>query len=169
MTRQTHKSIGLLSILLIACCSHVPAQTTVSTVDKTNLYYLAFSAYLEKRNQMYEKTAGLADTNYLNLFVEEDSRLNNGFPAAIGRNTVEYLGYRERIEHYKKLRTEFRLIVFQPITTEGNRLIVNFGEYLWSWKKKTSIYSLSDGCKVEIYYDCEAGKFIVSKVDLWGV
>jgi hypothetical protein len=120
---------------------------------------------------MYERTPGLRKEDHLNIFVEYDLHLTPGLPTTIGRNTIAYLDFDQRVQRRKKLGGELRLTVMRPMKNKGSTLVFNFVEYLWNWnpKRNATSYALSDGCKVELIYDCEKKRFVVDKVEIWGV
>ena len=156
-------------LLLLLSGLVLPAQTTGQAPHEENLYLTAFSAYLSKRNEMYESTEGLKKRDYLNVLVESDINLNKDFPTKIGRNTIEYLEHAARMRKFDKLRQPFRLIVFRPMENAGNKVVISFAEYMWSYKRNGFLYSLSDGAQVVFRFDCEKQSFIVDKVELWGI
>jgi len=159
----------LYVLLFLTATISLSAQVTTTPNTENNIYYKAFAAYLEKRNAMYEGNEYLKKEEYLRIFVERDILLTDTLPRSVGKNSVEYLDWNQRKEKFDKVKEPFRLVVFRPMKNEGNRLVVSFGEYLWSYKKNNSIYALSDGARVELVYDCEKKDFIVDKVTLWGI
>ena len=156
-------------LLLLIISVMVSAQFQETKPDEKNLYYMAFVAYLEKRNQMYEGNEDLRKRDYLNILVEHDLFITDGLPKTIGKNKIEYLGEVERREKLDKLREPYTLIVIRPMKNEGNKLVISFAEYRWSYKKNRVTYALSDGARVELGFDCQKSKFVIEKVELWGI
>jgi hypothetical protein len=61
------------------------------------------------------------------------------------------------------------MIVFHPMTKVGERMMINFSEQKWSYKKKVQYYAVSDGAKVFFRYDCEKKDLVIDEVVLWGI
>lgn len=165
MLRQL--SVSLL--VLLYCVVSFAAQSGLPSRKSDDLYLRAFAAFLEKRNFMYEGNDFLRKQNYLNVLVEKDLQLTEGLPTTIGKNSVEYLDYAGRVDRYKRLRSELRIIVLRPAKNAGNTLIFSFSEYLWSIKGNKTYYALSDGARVSMKFDCIKQEFVVDSVELWGV
>jgi hypothetical protein len=149
-----------LNNLLIILAFTASAIAQKAPEYENNLYYKALSAYLEKRTKTYGK---------IDVIVEADPHLTANFPNLISGITVRFLNYGELRAEYKKQGKDLLVFVPQPMKNEGDRLVIGFTEHSVGFNKKGSVYSLSDGCRIEFVYDCEKREFVIDKVELWGI
>ena len=160
--RGTNTTLLLCSILL---CGLVLKGSAAEQED-SNFYRIAFVAFLESRAANYASIQGF---DPFNVRVQRDDLLTKSLPQQSGRFRIDYLDYAAIEKQYKHGRKPVPLIVVRPMTNEGDTLIVHFTEYQVSVRGKRMEMGLEGGGIVRLTHDCEAKKFVVAKVELWGV
>ena len=146
---------------MLLFCSSVLSQSNTPPAD-INLYSLAMSASLDKM----EKSWG---AEYRNMIVESTFELTDDLPTQFGEHRVEYLGYQELADRYKKLRKEFNVLHIHPMKIEDGKLKIGITVHSFSYKKGRYYYGLSDWSKVFFRFDCEKKEFVIDEVKLGGI
>jgi uncharacterized protein (DUF4213/DUF364 family) len=154
------KGIVALGVVLLFCSS-VLSQTNAATTD-LSLYGLALAASLDKM----EKSWGVG---YRNAIVQYTFEITDDLPSQFGEHRVEYLGYQELRDRYKKLREDFNVMQIHPMKIENGKLKIGITVHTFNYKKGSYNYGLHDWSKVFFRFDCEKKEYIVDDVKLGGI
>jgi hypothetical protein len=157
----------LISLILPALAFPIAAQDRGQTKLEDNLYYRALVATLEARSRDAEFAR--ANDPLHQVIIERDRQLNAGFPVKIGDVAIEYLWPDELRTRYQRLKHEFPIFVMRPISNDGDRLVVDFTRYWFTFTKNSNTYSLEGGYRVVLRYDCSHKTFVVESAKLWGI
>jgi hypothetical protein len=162
------KSIGRIAGFLIASlfAGANVAPSSPTDDNTTNLYRVAFIAFLETRAERYSKIGGV---DLRNTRVRQDARLTDSLPRQTGPFRIEFLDSDAVKKQYAKQKKAIPVIVVQPMRNDGDTLIVAFTEYQVSVRKGMFFEGLEGGGDVRLRHDCAAKRFVVARVDLWGI
>ena len=145
-----------------------PAPTPAQTASgEENLYHRALVACLDEKVKAYAKIDPTRD--YYDVVIARNDELTKDWPTQVGKYRVTYLDAEGLIKRYQERGKEFPILVTRPMINSGARLEISFTDYRISYKKPALNYALEGGCKVMIRYDCPEGKYVIEKVELWGV
>jgi hypothetical protein len=147
-----------------------------------NLYVRSLGACLEKELEAYSK---FSEIDFENILVVGDYKLTHDLPAKIGKFNLEYLYGVQLIEKFKTLtKTRYKargaipVIEIFPLRDKDSKLLFGYSNFwfrhsekggFFSKKKILNSFSLEGGCRVEIGFDSSQKKFVIEKVELWGV
>ncbi|HLM00651.1 MAG TPA: hypothetical protein VK400_06315 [Pyrinomonadaceae bacterium] len=147
-----------------------------------NLYVRGLRACLEKEVEQYSK---FSDADLYNILVLSDYKLTGELPAKIGKFNLEYLEGARLIEKFKSLtKTRYKergaipVIEIFPLSDKNNKLLFGYNNFwyrrtvksgFFSKRKIADSFGLEGGCRVEIGFDSPQQKFVIEKVELWGV
>ncbi len=162
------KRFALILLFLGVLADNALSQTKAASQNEDNLYAVALSACVKKEFEEYGDIASSGRT-FFNRIVEYDLHLTEKLPTQFGDFKIEYLTGGELLERYKKTRQRLSVFKMFPMRNEGAILKINFSHYYVSVSKKKFLYALEGGCQTEFKYDSQKEKFVLSKVELWGV
>jgi hypothetical protein len=145
------------------------SQTKAASQDVDNLYAVALSACVRKEFDEFGKIESLERT-FFNRIVEYDLLLTERLPTQFGDFKIEYLNAEGLSERYKKTRQRLSVLKMFPMQNEGAILKISLSHYFVSVpKRRNYVYELEGGCLTEFKYDSSQVKFVLLKVELWGV
>jgi hypothetical protein len=160
------KGLVSLCVTLLFCSpvlsQYVDPRTGTSRNKDTGLYELALGASLDKM----EKSWG---AKYHNAIVESFFEITEKLPTEFGAHRVEYLGYQELGERYKKVREAFDVLHMHPMKIENGKLTVDITVHSFSYKKHRYFYAISDWSSVTFRFDCEKKEYVIDDVKLGGI
>ena len=144
------------------------------------LYSKGMRACLDKEFESYAK---LSERNLRNVFVAYDFDLTRDLPTQLGETRVQYLGNTELVEKYKLLSKPERergipYIKIFPLRDKEDKLIFAYNNYWFTYSEKGGFFSqrkliyrnaLEGGCHAHIGFDPAQKRFVIEKVELWGV
>lgn len=162
------KLFALIFLFFSFFADNALAQNIAASQDEDNLYAVALSACVKKEFEEYGNIASSGRT-FFNRIVEYDLHLTEKLPTQFGDFKIEYLTGGELLERYKKTRQKLSVFKMFPMRNEGAILKINLSHYYASVSKKRFLYELEGGCQTEFKYDSPKEKFVLSKVELWGV
>ena len=145
-----------------------------------SLYARGLKACLEKEVAAYSK---LTDRDLRNVIVAYDFYLTRNLPQKLDKISIRYLTDSELILEFKELPEDKRergipYIKIFPISDKADRLYFAYNNYWFTYSEKGGFFSerklisnhgLEGGCHAEIGFDAEENKFIIKRVELWGV
>ena len=118
------------------------------------------------------------------MIVEKNEEVSDEFPSQIGEHHVEYLDNQELIDHYRKVRKKFSLLIISSMGNDGDRLTIIVNQQWFSYSERRKInfwapwvrftifnafYEISDWSKVVFRYDCQLQKYVIESVKLGGI
>jgi len=144
------------------------------------LYSKGLQACLDKEFASYAK---FSERNLRNVFAEYDFYLTRELPTQLGETKVQYLSDSELIEKYKLLSKAERergvpFIKIFPLSDKEDKLIFAYNNYWFTYSEKGGFFSqkqfihqraLEGGCNAYIGFDPAQKRFVIEKVELWGV
>ncbi|HEY0428298.1 MAG TPA: hypothetical protein VGC76_10990 [Pyrinomonadaceae bacterium] len=155
---------------------------TAAAQTPENLYVRSLKACLEKEIEEYSK---FTERDLYNVFVVKDDKLTYDLPTQIGKINLEYLDYVQLARKFKaqaktkyKNRGKIPVIEIYRISDKGNKLLFGYHNFWFEYAEKGGFFSkkkilynfaLEGGCNVEIGFDSAQQKFVIEKVELWGV
>lgn len=174
------------TILLAVCLAVLPVLSLVAQVTVGNealgktLYLRGLQACLEKEITAYSK---FSDRDLRKVNVAYNFDLTRDLPTELGEINLQYLSDYELAEKYKALPKAERergipFIKIFPLSDKEDKLIFAYNNYWFRYsekggfftrKKITFSWSLEGGCHAEIEFDPLQKKFVIKKVNLWGV
>jgi hypothetical protein len=157
----------ILGFLLPVMLGAVAQPPSLPEDHSSDLYNVAFVAFLEARAENYAKVA--KDRDYFNVRVQRDDPLTEFLPRQTGPFRIEYLDPEAIKKQWSQRKKAILIVVVRPIRNEGDSLIAGFSEYWVSLRKGRFVMALEGGGNVRLRHDCETHRFVVEKVDLWGV
>ena len=172
MTRLT-STVAFLACLALACAP-ASARSGRQSESTAHLYAVALEATLK---QMAQEWGAIDDsdrgerirTDYRNVVVMKDRFTPDGLPLRVGSAHVEYLDHDGLVQRAKQLRKPFAILEGAPIAVDGSALVVTY-RVLWVTVSKGMLsLALSDFGSVYFRYDCDAGRFLVERVQLGGI
>jgi hypothetical protein len=118
-----------------------------------------------------------------NVVVSYDDNLTRELPTQFGETKIEYLNDHELAEKYvstlKNQRGEgIPVIKIFPLYDKDEKLFFAYNNYSFSYSEKGGFFSkkkfiyrwaLGGGCHAEIGLDASSQKFVIKKVELWGI
>ena len=149
------KQLLPLSIILAVSFPSTFSQGKREPSDESNLYYRALFATQEKYASISKELKAngypgaldcegrICDDPYIRIV--ERNVITKSLPTKLGEYQVEYLDDYELVDRYKKLRKEFSILVAYPMKNDGERLVIGFNHYWFSYKKRRRTYSLESG------------------------
>jgi len=147
-------------------------QESASPSKEENLYFKALSASIIEM----EKSWGHQDNSdlgvridYRHMLVERDLTITKDLPEQFGDRRVEYLETQDVVAKCKQLRKPFAILRIFPMNNVGPRLKITINVYWASYKKGKLELALSDWSEVELNYNCDEQKFVISTVKLGGI
>ena len=162
--RRTNIVLLLCPLLLFG---FVVKGSSTAPEDATNLYRIAFIAFLESRAA---QSKNIENFDSFNVRVQRDDALTESLPSETGRFRIEYLDPAAIEKQYQQRKKPVAVVVVRAMSNEGDTtLIVRFMEYQVSVRGNRIEMALEGGAVVRLVHDCEARKFVVAKVELWGV
>jgi hypothetical protein len=132
-----------------------------------NVYFRALGAVLTARAKDAQ-SASVKDS-LQHVIIMRDIHLNVGFPSRVGDVEIEYLDEDDLRARHRSTKDEIPVFVMQPMSNDGNRLVINFTRYWFSATKKTNMMSLEGGYRVVMVYDCVRKEYAVESAKLWGI
>ena len=167
-----HRRYLLSAAVVFLSASAAFPQESASPLKEENLYFKALSASIIET----EKSWGHQDnsdlgvpTDYHHMLVERDLTITKDLPEQFGDHRVEYLETQNVVAKCKQLRKPFAILKIFPMKNEGPQLRITINAYWASYEKGYLKFGLSDWSEVELNYNCEKQRFIISKVKLGGI
>ena len=167
------KKAALILLFSLSICAQEATE---------NLYSRSLKACLEKEIQTYSK---FSNRDLRNVIVRQDNNLTKDLPTQFGEIKVEYLDdsglvqrYKMRAKNNEKTRGEIPVIEIYPIYDKGSKLRFAYSNFWFSYAEKGGFFSrkntiykfgLEGGCQAEIGFDPAQQKFVIEKVELWGI
>ena len=167
------KSLALVFIFSLPTLAQISADT---------LYAKGLRACLEKEVASYSK---FSSRDLRNVIVVKDDKLTEGLPFQLGEIKVQYLSgdqlalaYKNRSTEKKNERREIPIIELIPIHDNEGKLYFAYKNYWFSYsekggfftqKKRVFGFALEGGCHAEIGFDEVEKRFVIGKVELWGI
>jgi len=163
------KPFALLLLFFGFLAGNALSQSKTASQTEDNLYAISLSACVKKEFEEYADIASSGRT-FFNRIVEYDLLLTENLPTQFGDFKIEYLNAEGLSERYKKTRQRLSVFRIFPMRNDGAILKINVSHYYVSVpKRRNYIYELEGGCRTEFKYDSPEEKFVLSKVELWGV
>ncbi len=148
--------------------------------SKNSLYSSGLRACLDKEFESYAK---FSDRNLRNVIVAYDFDLTHELPTQLGETKVQYLSDNELAEKYTALSKSERekgipVIKIFPLYDKEDKLIFAYNNYWFRYSEKGGFFSrkkliygwsLEGGCHAFIGLDPAQRRFVIEKVELWGV
>ncbi len=143
-------------------------------------YSKGLRACLDKEFASYAK---FSERNLRSVFVEHDFYLTRELPTQLGETKVQYLSDSELIAKYKLLSKADRergvpFIKIFPLSEKEDKLMFAYNNYWITYSEKGGFFSqkkamyrhaLEGGCHAHIGFDPIQKRFVIEKVELWGV
>jgi hypothetical protein len=155
-----------VAILLIFTL-HLLGQDQSRAGNEKSLYAQALFASVTEMQKQYGYQTDAPD--YHHMFVSADPSITTGLPAESGDYHVEYLDREGQIQRYRKLRKDFPVLEIHPAHNEGAQLKITVSLSYFSYKRRRSMFAVSDWSDVEFRFDCEKQEFVISSVKLGGI
>jgi hypothetical protein len=147
--------------------------------QSVSLYARGVQACLEKESE-FLKTPPHGESE---VIISYDEDLTRELPTQLGPTKIKYLNNRELAEKYVRTQKNQRqdgiaVIKIFPLYDKDGKLFFAFNNYSFSYSEKGGFFSkkklfyrwaLGGGCHAEIGFDASSQKFIIEKVELWGV
>ncbi len=163
-----------LALILIFSVS-IFAQKSADT-----LYAKALRACLDKEFESYAK---FSNRNLRNVIVAYEFDLTHELPTQPGETKVQYLDNNELAEKYKALPKAERergipFIKIFPLYDKEDKLVFAYNNYWFTYSEKGGFFSrkkftygrgLEGGCHAYIGFDPAQKRFIIERVELWGI
>ena len=156
--------------------------TVFAQERQENLYSRSLKACLEKEVEAF---ASFSSRDLFNVIIVKDFKLTNDLPTEFGKIKVEYVSYSELAQKFKiltkdryKEQGKIPVIEIYPLRDKGSKLSFSYNNYWFSYAEKGGFLSpkkifhnlsLEGGCKADIGFDSKEQKFVIEKVELWGV
>jgi hypothetical protein len=151
----------------------------ITTKKTDSLYSRAIEACVSKQLQEYGKQGPETLLRLKDRIFEKEEPQTTDTQTVSGDTKLEYLTLKELSDRFQRDRSrlkskekrEFRLPISRvfPMTNEKNTLVVSLLDYWFSYKKNHYTYELEGGCRTYFDFDTEVKRFVISKVELWGV
>ncbi|MGQ0542389.1 MAG: hypothetical protein ACT4O9_11155 [Blastocatellia bacterium] len=131
----------------------------------------------------FESYAKFSERDLRNVVVAYDLHITRDMPTQLGETSVQYLGDFELVEKYKVLSKAKRergipYIKVFPLSDKKDKLIFAYNNYWFTYSEKGGFFSqkkffyrhaLEGGCRAHIAFDPDLKRFVIEKVELWGV
>jgi len=155
-----------LTVLLILTL-HLLGQGQNQLWNEKSLYANALFASVTEMQKQYGYQRDAPD--YHHMFVSADPLITSGLPTEHGDYYVEYLDQEGRIQRYRKLKKDFPILEIHPIKNKGAQLTITVSLSYFSYKRRQSMFAVSDWSDVEFRFDCDKQEFVISSVKLGGI
>jgi len=163
-----------LVFILLFSISVFPQQ------GQETLYSKGLRACLGKEFESYSR---FSDRDLRNVFVAYEFDLTRELPTQLGETRIQYLNDHELSEKYKALPKAERergvpFIKMFPLRDKEDKLIFAYNNYWLTYSEKGGIFSqkkiiyrhaLEGGCHAHIRFDPAQRRFVIDRVELWGI
>lgn len=148
--------------------------------SKGSLYSKGLQSCLERELVAY---SAISRRDFRQVIVESDPDITKNLPTQLGEISIQYLNNFELAEKYKALLKSERergipFIKIFPLYDKDDKLFFAYNNYWFSYSEKGGFFSskaisfhhsLEGGCRAEIIFEPAEKKFVIGKVELWGV
>jgi hypothetical protein len=160
------KTIAIALTIFLISSIDVFAQT-LKEASEDSLYFKALSVYLNEAAKKYANIKTARDYN--KIIIQKDENLTANLPNNIGSQKIQIKDLSDIRDEFRRGKVKVPVTVVRPMENEGEKLIIRFTEYWVNFTDKKTEFSLEGGCKVEFLFDCTKRKYVINKVEFWGV